>query len=90
MNLHAHHDPRVRLQVATVHLKRMRAAKSKLMREWNVLDSSDSWTVLKMKNRLQAITNHIASWENYIQEGCPRERRAQITPYSYPETRNAL
>ncbi|MEV4575968.1 hypothetical protein AB0K16_22250 [Nonomuraea jabiensis] len=83
MSPYADQDQRVRERAATNHLRKMRIRQTSLLAEWNTLDREDLWEIKRIKNLLQAVTNHIASYERYIREGCPLEPRAQVTASTY-------
>ncbi|MDP9870392.1 MULTISPECIES: hypothetical protein [Streptosporangium] len=83
-NLLASTDYRVRLQMALT-LRADRLADLQGL-ETELTEAADGFTRGILRTRIRATSNHIAGWEDYINDGCPYEPRAQVTRSTYRRT----
>ncbi|MFI6495966.1 hypothetical protein [Nonomuraea typhae] len=74
-------DYRVRLQAAIFMLNNARAEQARLEALHGA--ESDAFIRVILGDRIAALTGHVQGWKDYINDGCPLERRAQVTPRTY-------
>lgn len=47
------------------------------------------FSMVILSDRIAATTGHIAGWQDYVNEGCPLDPRAQVTPRTYAHLKSS-